>query len=196
MTRVRQSRHFKALPHREVAKALATVRESSSAAGVRLSLEFLVLTAVRSGEVRGACWGEIDVEAAIWTVPGSRTKTGRSHRVPLSRRALEVLDEAREALGGDPIFRAVPARRRSLSHGVWRLLLRRLSIEATVHGFRSSFRDWCGETGVPREVAEACLAHAIRNQAEAAYARSDLLERRREVMEAWAEYCVERMLDA
>ncbi|MCY4559337.1 MAG: integrase arm-type DNA-binding domain-containing protein [Chloroflexi bacterium] len=185
----RQSRHFKALPHREVATALATVRESSSAAGVRLSFEFLVLTAARSGEVRGACWAEIDDEAGVWRVPGSRTKTGRSHRVPLSRRALEVLEEAREALGGDPIFRAVPSRRRPLATGVWRALLRRLRIDATVHGFRSSFRDWCGETGVPREVAEACLAHAIRNQAEAAYARSDLLERRREVMEAWAEYC-------
>ena len=193
----RQSRHFKALPHRDVAKALATVRESSSAAGVRLSLEFLVLTAVRSGEARGACWHEIDEEAAIWKVPGSRTKTGREHRVPLSRRALEVLAEARrETGGGEPIFRAAPNRRRALSPGVWRVLLRRLNIDATVHGFRSSFRDWCGETGVPREVAEACLAHTIRNQAEAAYARSDLLDRRREVMEAWAEYCVERSPDA
>ena len=193
----RQSRHFKALPHGEVATALATVRESSSAAGVRLSLEFLVLTAVRSGEVRGARWDEVDVEAAIWRVPGSRTKTGRSHRVPLSRRALEVLEEAREETGGgDPIFRSRRSRRGPLANGVWRALLRRLGIDATMHGFRSSFRDWCGETGVPREVAEACLAHAIRNQAEAAYARSDLLERRREVMEAWAEYCVERPLDA
>ena len=192
----RQSRHFKALPHGKVAEALARVRGSTGAHGVRLSFEFIVLTAARSGEVRGALWEEIDEEAGVWRVPGSRTKTGRSHRVPLSRRALEVLEEAREALGGDPIFRAAPARRRQLSHGVWRLLLRRLSIEATVHGFRSSFRDWCGETGVPREVAEACLAHTIRNQAEAAYARSDLLERRREVMESWAEYCVERTPDA
>ena len=120
----RQSRHFKALPHREVAKALATVRESSSAAGVRLSLEFLVLTAVRSGEVRGALWEEVEEEAAIWKVPGSRTKTGREHRVPLSRRALEVLEEMRaETGGGDPIFRALPARRRPLSPGVWRVLL-------------------------------------------------------------------------
>ena len=191
----RQSRHFKALPHGEVAKALATVRGCSSAAGVRLSFEFIVLTAARSGEVRGALWEEIDEEAGVWRVPGSRTKTGRSHRVPLSRRALEVLEEARETLGGDPIFRAVRRRRRPLATGAWRELLRRLRIEATVHGFRSSFRDWCGETGVPREVAEACLAHAIRNQAEAAYARSDLLDRRREVMEAWAGYCVERPLD-
>ena len=191
-----QPRHFKALPHGKVAKALATVRESTGTDGVRLSFEFVVLTAARSGEVRGARWEEIDVEEAVWRVPGSRTKTGRSHRVPLSRRALEVLEEAREALGGDPIFRAVSARRRPLSPGVWRLLLRRLRIDTTVHGFRSSFRDWCGETGVPREVAEACLAHTIRNQAEAAYARSDLLERRREVMEAWAEYCVERTPDA
>ena len=187
----RQSRHFKALPHGKVAEALATVRGSTGADGVRLSLEFIVLTAARSGEVRGACWDEIDVEAAVWTVPGSRTKTGREHRIPLSRPALEVLEEAREALGGDPVFRVAPARRRPLSSGVWRVLLLRLKIDATVHGFRSSFRDWCGETGVPREVAEACLAHTIRNQAEAAYARSDLLERRREVMEAWAEYCVE-----
>ena len=192
----RQSRHFKALPHREVAEVLATVRDSSSAAGVRLSLEFLVLTAVRSGELRGARWEEIDGEAEVWTVPGSRTKTGREHRVPLSRRALEMLEETRETLGGDPIFRAAPNRRRPLSPGVWRVLLRRLRIDATVHGFRSSFRDWCGETGVPREVAEACLAHAIRNQAEAAYARSDLLDRRREVMEAWAEYCAPSSPDA
>ena len=193
----RQSRHFKALSHGDVAKALATVRGSTASDGVRLSLEFLVLTAVRSAEARGACWDELDVEAAIWSVPGSRTKTGREHRVPLSRRALEVLEEARTASGGgDPIFRAAPARRRPLSSGVWRGLLQRLNIDATMHGFRSSFRDWCGETGVPREVAEACLAHTIRNQAEAAYARSDLLERRREVMEAWAEYCVPRSPDA
>ena len=184
------------MPHREVAKALATVRGSTGAAGIRLSLEFIVLTAARSGEVRGALWEEIDFEEAVWRVPGSRTKAGRSHRVPLSRRALEVLGEAREAGEGDPIFRAVPSRRRPMGPGVWRGLLRRLGIDATVHGFRSSFRDWCGETGVPREVAEACLAHAIRNHAEAAYARSDLLERRREVMEAWAEYCVEPSSDA
>lgn len=191
-----QSRHFKALSHGEVATALATVRESGAADGVRLSFEFIVLTATRSGELRGACWDEVDVDAAVWRVPGSRTKTGRSHRVPLSRRALEVLEEARKTLGGDPIFRSAPSRRRPLGTGVWRALLRRLGIDATVHGFRSSFRDWCGETGVPREVAEACLAHAIRNHAEAAYARSDLLERRREVMEAWAEYCVEGPLVA
>ena len=186
---VSESRLFKALPHGKVAKALATVRGSTAGDGVRLSFEFIVLTAARSGEVRGALWEEIDEDAGVWRVPGSRTKTGRSHRVPLSRRALEVLDEARQALGGDPIFRAAWSRRRPLATGAWRALLRRLSIEATVHGFRSSFRDWCGETGVPREVAEACLAHAICNQVEAAYARSDLLERRREVMEAWAEYC-------
>ena len=188
----RQPQHFKALPHGEVAAALAAVRQSPYAAGVRLSLEFLVLTAARSGEVRGARWEEIDDEAAVWSVSASRMKTGREHRVPLSRRALEVLEEVREAGGGDLIFRSRPTRRRPLSTGAWRMLLRRLRIDATVHGFRSSFRDWCGETGVPRDVAEACLAHAIRNQAEAAYARSDLLERRREVMEAWAGYCVER----
>ena len=185
----RQPRHFKALPHGEVATALAKVRQAEAAPAVRLSLEFLVLTAARTGEVRGTRWEEIDGEAAVWKVPGSRMKTGREHRVPLSRRALEVLEEAREIGGEDLIFRSVRNVHGPLSLGVWRMLLRRLGIDATVHGFRSSFRDWCGETGVPREVAEACLAHVIRNQAEAAYARSDLLERRREVMEAWAEYC-------
>ena len=116
----RQSRHFKALPHGDVAKALATVRGSTASDGVRLSFEFIVLTAARSGEVRGALWEEIDEEAGVWRVPGSRTKTGRSHRVPLSRRALQVLDEARESLGGDPIFRAARSRRRPLATGAWR----------------------------------------------------------------------------
>ena len=151
-----------------------------------------MLTAARSGEVCGACWEEIDAEAAIWRVPGSRTKAGRSHRVPLSRRELEVLEEVRLSGGGDLIFRFVRSVQCPLSAGAWRALLRRLRVDATVHGSRSSFRDWCGETGVPRDVAEPCLAHTIRSQAEAAYARSDLLERRRAVMEAWAEYCVER----
>ena len=100
-----------------------------------------MLTAARSGEVRGACWDEIDVKAVVWKVPGFRTKTGREHRVPLSRRALEVLEEVRaETEGRDPIFRALPTRRRPLSPGVWRVLLRRLRIDATVHGFRSSSR--------------------------------------------------------
>lgn len=143
----RQSRHFKAPPHGKVAKALATVRGSTAGDGVRPSFEFIVLTAARSGEVRGTLWEEIDEEAGVWRVPGFRTKTGRSHRVPLSSRTLEVLEEARETLGGDPIFRAVRSRRRPLATGAWRALLRRLSIEATVHGFRSSFRDWCGKPG-------------------------------------------------
>jgi len=168
------------------------VRQTPAAPSVRLSLEFLVLTAARTGEVRGASWDEIDGEAVVWKVPGSRMKTGREHRVPLSRRALEVIEEARDDRSGDLIFPSVRSVRRPLGDGSWRGLLRRLGIDATVHGFRSSFRDWCGETGVPREVAEACLAHVIRNQAEAAHARSDLLERRREVMEAWAEYCLVR----
>ena len=115
-----QFRHFKALPHGDVAKALATVRGSTASDGARLSFEFIVLTAVRSGEVRGALWKEIDEEAGVWRVPGSRTKTGRSHRVALSRRALEVLEEARESLGGDPIFRAVRSCRRPLATGAWR----------------------------------------------------------------------------
>ncbi len=186
----RQSQHFKALPHGEVATALTKVRQSPAAAWVRLSLEFLVLTAARSGEVRGARWDEIDGEAAIWKVPSSRMKTGREHRVPSSRRALEVLEEVRKPGGGDLIFRSVRAGRRPLSLGAWRMLLRRLGIDATVHGFRSSFRSWCSDEGIDRELAEQALAHAVGSQVEQCYARSDVLERRREVMESWGAFLV------
>ena len=175
--------HHRALPWREAGAAVRTVRESGAWPGTKLAFEFLVLTAARSGEARGAEWGEIDPDAAVWTVPASRMKAGRAHRVPLSGAALEVLRQAR-ALGGDRLV-FPGGRGGALSDATVSKLLRENGVQAVPHGFRSTFRDWAGETGVPREVAEAALAHAVRG-VEGAYARSDLLDRRRPVMEDWA----------
>ena len=180
-------RHQRALPHGEVAAALDRVRASDALASTKLALAFLVLTACRSGEVRRARWSEIDLKEAIWTIPEDRTKSGREHRVPLSSGALRVLDQARAVGNGTGLV--FPGRRgRPLSETTHSLMLRRFGIACVPHGMRSSFRDWCSETGVAREVAEASLAHVVKNKVEAAYARSDLLDQRREVMEAWAQY--------
>ena len=181
-------RHHRALPYGEVAGAIAAVRASGAGISTRLAFEFLVLTAARSGEVRLAAWDEIDVEARVWTVPGERMKAGREHRVPLCARALAVLDEAR--ILRDATGLVFPGTRRGpLSGMTLSKLLRDLGIDAVPHGFRSSFSDWAGEcTSFPREVCETALAHVNTNKVEAAYARSDLFEKRRELMHAWARY--------
>ena len=183
-----RTRHMPALPHREVASAIAAVRGSGARPVVKLAFEFLVLTAGRSGEVRGAEWRELDAAAGVWTIPASRMKAKREHRVPLCGRALEVLAEARGLGGGGglafPTSRGRPLKDMALSG-----LLKELEIAAVPHGFRSSFRDWAAEkTDHPREVVEAALAHVVRNPVEAAYARSDLFERRRRLMDDWAGY--------
>ena len=179
--------HMRALPHAEVASAIGKVRASNSKPLVKLAFEFLVLTATRGGEVRGAAWTEIDVDHGVWTIPAPRTKTNREHRVPLSRRALEILGEARAVGRGSPLV--FPMRGNPLSNTAMSRLLKRLGIKAVPHGFRSSFRDWAAEeTDHPREVAEAALAHMVRNQVEAAYRRTDLFERRRRLMDDWADY--------
>ena len=162
-------RHMRAMPHREVASAIETVRASNARPVVKLAFEFLVLTATRSGEVRGALWTEIDRDKGVWTIPAPRTKGNREHRVPLCRRAFGVLEEARSLARGNPlVFPSVggkPIRSTAMSE-----LLRALKIAAVPHGFRSSFRDWAAEeTDHPREVAEAALAHKVRSQIEAAY---------------------------
>ena len=180
-------KHLRALAHRDVSDAIERIRQSNAYATLRLAVEFAVVTAVRSGEVRGAVWEEVDLDTGLWTIPGERMKAGRQHRVPLSGRAAGVLAEARKHGSGSGLV--FPSK----SGGEipsWALakLVSSLGIEGTLHGMRSSFRDWCGETGAVREVAEACLAHRIGSAAEQAYARSDLLQRRRELMNAWAEY--------
>ena len=181
--------HLKALPHSQVAGALAKVRGSGSSLA-KLALELVVLTACRVGEVLGARWSEIDLEGATWIVPASRMKANREHRVALSPRAVQVLTEARSlATGQGLVFPGSTGRK--ISRTTLADLLTRLEVAGTLHGFRSTFRDWCAEASVDREVAEASLAHTVRNQVEAAYFRSDLFDRRRDVMDAWATYCKE-----
>ncbi len=188
----RVQKHYKALPYGEVAGAIEAVLGSEARVTVKLGFEFLVLTASRSGEVRGARWAEIDVEGGEWTIPAERMKSRREHRVPLSGRAREILAEAKaHAPRSELVFPS--ARGLVLPSFEFAGLLKALGVGAVPHGFRSSFRDWAAEcTDAPRAVMEAALAHAVRNRAEAAYARSDLFERRRDLMERWAEYLAGR----
>ena len=180
--------HQKALPHAQVGEALARVRASRAHRATALAFEFLVLTACRSGEVRGTRWDEVDESAATWTVPPARMKAKLEHRVPLSGRAVAVLDEAREIADRSGLVFPSPTGR-VLSDSTLSKLLRELGIGAVPHGFRSSFRDWAAErTDVPREVCELALAHVNSYRVEAAYRRSDLFEKRRTLMDDWAAY--------
>ena len=190
LPKVKQTKeHHRALPYREVGAALHRVGLSTAKPCTKLAFRFLVLTAARSGEVRGADWSEIDWDAKLWTVPAARMKTGRAHRVPLSDQALATLRDAWELGDGTGlVFRAWEGGQ--MSNMVFVSLLRRLKVDAVPHGFRSSFRDWCAETGVARDLAETALAHSLGvNTVENAYARTDLVEQRRELMQAWADYC-------
>jgi integrase len=173
------------MPYPDVPAFISELREREAVAA--MALEFTILNASRSGEVLRAKWSEIDREAKLWTVPAERMKAGRAHRVPLTTRALEILAEAEKIRTGEYVF---PGQRRDrpLSPAAMDKILRRMKIEnATVHGFRSSFRDWADEcTSFPREVAEAALAHLVGDAVERAYRRGDALEKRRLLMEAWA----------
>ena len=185
-----RKKHHKALPHREVAQAVATVKNSGAWPGVQWAFEFLVLTAARTAEVRLATWDEVDLKAAVWTVPAARMKSGRAHRVPLSARAMEILDEAGDRFGREGFLFPGP-RGGALSPTTILTMLRRLGIPTSAHGLRSSFRDWAASNDVPRDVAEAALAHVVRSQTEAAYRRTDYLQSRRLIMGDWAIYCTE-----
>ena len=179
--------HQKALPHGQVAEALGRVRASRAHRATALAFEFLVLTACRSGEVRGARWDEVSDDAATWTVPPERMKAKLEHRVPLSVRAVAVFDEARGLADKSGLVFPSPTGR-VLSDSTLSKLLRELGIGAVPHGFRSSFRDWAAErTDVPREVCELALAHVNSDRVEA-YRRSDLFVKRRKLMEDWAAY--------
>jgi integrase len=183
--RTRLSRgHHKALPYSELPQFVGKLREREAVAA--LALEFAILTATRSGEVLGATWGEVDRDKAVWTIPAGRMKAGKEHRVPLSPRALEIL-ACVEPLPGTHLFPG--AKGGALSGMAMAMLLRRMEVDVTVHGFRSAFRDWAAEcTGYAHEVAEMALAHTIGNKVERAYRRGDLFDKRRRLMDDWASY--------
>ena len=188
--------HFRALPYVEAGSALETVEACGSSLRSRLCLRFLVLTAARSGEARGATWSEVDFEAATWTIPGTRMKAGREHRVPLSKQALDVLKQVYRLDDDSGLcFPSVLKPGRQLSDMTLTKLLRSIGLadRATVHGFRTTFKTWCMEqTDTPWAVGEAALAHSLGNSTEQAYARADLFERRRTLMQQWADYLTGR----
>lgn len=179
--------HHAALPYAAVPGFVAQLRISETTEAGRLAFEFLILTASRTSEVLGARWDEIDLKEKLWTVPASRMKAKREHRVPLSARSVEILVRAQVLAPGSALVFPGRSGENPFSNMVFLMALRRMKLEITAHGFRSSFRDWAAErTSLPREVAEMALAHAVENKVEAAYARSDLLDRRRDLMEQWA----------
>ena len=180
--------HHAAMPYEDVAAFTAKLRKREATSA--LALELCILTAARTGEILGMRWLEIDLDKRIWTVPANRMKAGREHRIPLSPRALAILRTLEKMKAGEFVFPG-QARNKPLSLKAMELVLRRMKVEdATVHGFRSSFRDWAGNvSNFPREITETALAHVIGDKAEQAYRRSDALEKRRKLMDAWATYC-------
>ncbi|MFC0278618.1 tyrosine-type recombinase/integrase [Falsigemmobacter intermedius] len=203
----RQAERRKALPYQEVSTFLAALAASGATSATKLALEFLILTAARSGEVREARWDEIDMEARVWEIPAARMKMKRPHRVPLSPRAIEILKEAERFRPCPPATPATIATRdrepsplifagrnpsRPLSDMTLSKLTKELGFPVDVHGFRTSFRTWAQErTSALHEVAEAALAHVVGSTVAQAYARSDLFEKRRDLMERWAAYLAE-----
>ena len=179
--------HHAAMAYADVPELLSDLRQRGGVAA--LALEFLILTAARSGEVMGARWEEFDLDHAIWTIPAHRMKAAREHRVPLTDRAIKILEKLRMLESESFVF---PGKKvgTPLSTMAMAMALRRMTTEhVTVHGFRSSFRDWAAEqTSFAREVAEAALAHVVADRVEAAYRRTDLFEKRRELMQEWGEY--------
>jgi integrase len=192
--KVRKVKHHSALPYADAGDFMAELREVGGTAA--RALEFTILTAARTGEVIGARWTEIDMVAGSWTIPGDRMKAGQEHRVPLPEAALAILRAAhkeRDERHGDFVFPG-GKRGKSLSNMAMLALLERMSRDdLTVHGFRSTFRDWAAErTNFPNHVVEMALAHAVGDKVEAAYRRGDLFEKRRRLMDAWAKWCAAR----
>jgi integrase len=185
--RAPQPNHHTALPYAEIGAVVAALRGREGTAA--RALEFTILTAARSGEVTGARWAEIDWDTATWTVPASRMKAGREHRVPLTSAAVSLL-QALSTEASNPYVFIGGRPGAGLSTTALYLLLKRMGIRVSVHGFRSTFRDWAGErTAAANHIIELCLAHAVGSSVERAYARSDLLDARRRLMEAWAAFC-------
>ncbi len=186
--------HLAAMPYVEVPAFVAKLRERSGRTVGLLAFEFLILTACRTNEVLGAVWQEIDLTTATWTIPARRMKAGAIHIVPLSQHAQTLLAKLRPVSGDGGLVFPGQKDGKPLSNMVFLMALRRMELNVTAHGFRSSFRDWAAEeTSFPNFVVEKALAHAVANQVEAAYRRGDLLNKRRELMETWANYCDGRL---
>ncbi|MBN8914506.1 MAG: tyrosine-type recombinase/integrase [Rhizobiales bacterium] len=180
--------HHAALPYPDVPAFVKRIQKEDAALAVRLGFEFLILTAARTGEVLGATWDEIDLKEKVWTVPAARMKAKKPHRVPLSDRCLEVLADAAR-LGTEGYVFPGRSSQRPLSNMAFLMMLRRMELSITAHGFRSAFRDWAAEaTNHPREVCEMALAHTVENKVEAAYRRGDLFEKRQQLMRDWDKF--------
>jgi integrase len=184
-----KAKNFAAMPYRQLPAFMAKLESSSARVG-RLALQFLILTAARSGEVRGATWAEIDLVHEVWNIPGSRMKIGEAHSVPLSASSVEVLKQMKTHWNGKAEAVVFPGlKRKPLSDMTLAKVLRAHGGAGyTVHGFRSAFRDWCAETGVPGDWAEAALAHTVANRVEAAYRRTKFLEQRQTLMAKWSDF--------
>jgi integrase len=194
-TKVRRVEHHAALPYADIGAFMVDLRQQEGVAA--LALEFAILTAARSGEVIGARWIELNMAERLWTVPRERMKAGREHRVPLSDAAMSIVEKMAAIRTSDFVF---PGQRSGQPIGVVGLFYKLGQMgrrDLTVHGFRSSFRDWVAErTAFPAEVAEMALAHAVADKVEAAYRRGDLFEKRRQLSDAWAKFCARPALPA
>ena len=183
--------HHAALPYPEIGGFIAELRRQAGIAA--RALEFLILTAARTGEVIGAQWNEMNLKDALWTIPAERMKAGKEHRVPLSDAALAIIEDMRAISSGDFVFPSANADRPLSNMAMLKLLKRMKRGDLTAHGFRSTFRDWAAEQTVfPSEVAEMALAHVVGDKVEAAYRRGDMFEKRRQLAAAWAAYCSTR----
>lgn len=193
-SKVAKVQHHPALPLDQIGSFMAELR-AAEGMGAR-ALEFVILTAARSGEVRGATWAELDLKAGAWTIPAGRMKAGREHRVPLSADALRLLEALPKEGGADLVFPS-PKGAGQLSDMTLTAVMRRMKAPGVPHGFRSCFRDWAAEhTSYPRELAEMALAHTIESKTEAAYRRGDMFERRRKMMDDWAAFLARPNLPA
>ncbi|MEQ9445413.1 MAG: integrase arm-type DNA-binding domain-containing protein, partial [Rhodospirillaceae bacterium] len=186
--KVQKVKHHEALPYAEVGKFIQNLHEQHSTAAK--ALEWLILTATRTGETIGARWAEIDFEAKTWTIPAERMKSGKEHRVPLSSQAIKIAKKLNEGKKSDFVFPGGKAKQPLSNNSLLALLNRMDRSDLTAHGFRSTFRDWAAEqTNYAREVAEMALAHTVSDKVEAAYRRGDLFNKRERLMTEWARYC-------
>ena len=188
--KVQKPIHFPAMDYRELPEYFRSLRQKETIASKALA--FIILTASRSGEARAVTYSELDLDASVWIIPADRMKAGREHRIPLSNEALAVIDEmgVHKPEGNDHVFTGLIAGGH-VSDGTILKLMKSTHPALTVHGFRSTFRDWCAEqTNYPREVAEAALAHSLKDKVEAAYRRTDLFDKRRLLMNSWEDYCL------